>query len=316
MQAIPVVSVIVVSFGGQDLLRRCLASIPDSVSSGAVQTIVVDNASPDGTPDMVEREFPRVRLVRATSNAGFAAGNNRGLAVSAGRYVMLLNPDAELMPGCLEACLNRLEQSHGIAVIAPRLQNPDGSLQCSLRNFPTASNAVFEALMLQRLFPRATPRFAEMIVDPAFYDAEREVEWASGAAFVTRASVFRRIGGLDERYFLFSEETDWFLRLAQSGMRCVYLPHARVIHRSSEGRNPRLMHDAVHSRLLYARKNLSPGSAAVIRVVLGLGMAARLAAWALLSLAGGASAKARWEAYRVGLATVVTFGRTEGVARA
>lgn len=316
MSATPKLSVIVVSYGGADLLRRCLTSIPDATDTAAVEVIVVDNASPDGTPDMVEREFPDVRLIRSPSNAGFAAGNNRGLQASSGRFVMLLNPDAELVPGCLEVCMKRLSRQDGAAVVVPRLLNPDGSIQFSLRNFPTAATAVFEALLLHRLFPRLTPRFAEMIVDPAFYEEGHEIDWASGAALVTTAEVVRRIGPLDERYFLYSEETDWFLRVARAGLTAVYLPDASVVHRSSEGRNPALMSEAVRSRLLYARKNLTPLSAATIRAVLALGIAARLAVWALLSLAGNAAAGARSSGYAAGLAAALRFGRAEEVAHA
>jgi len=316
MNGAPEISVIVVSFGGTDLLRRCLASIPRRTASGIVQVIVVDNASPDGTPDMVQREYPDVRLIRSALNAGFAAGNNRGLQASSGRFVMLLNPDAQLVPGCLETCMDRLARQDGDAVVVPRLLNPDGSLQFSLRNFPTVTTAVFEALLLHRLLPRMTPGFAEMIVDSAFYEDEHEIDWASGAALVTTAEVFRRVGPLDERYFLYSEETDWFLGVARAGLTAVYLPEATVIHRSSEGRNPRLMREAVRSRLLYAHKNLSPLSAAAIRAIMALGIAVRLAGWAMLSLVGNAAAGPRCSAYQAGLAAVLGFGDAEKVAHA
>jgi len=299
------VTVIVVSYGGADLLRTCLQSIPRQVSSGEVEVIVVDNASPDGTPDMVAEEFPWVTLIRSRSNDGFAAGNNQGLQASEGRAILLLNPDAELVPGALETCLRYLRDHEDVPIVAPKILNPDGSLQYSLRNFPTASNTVFEAMLLHRALPQATPRWAETIIDAEFYRDERHIEWASGAAFVARAEAFDAVGPLDERFFLFSEETDWFFRASRQGLVSVYLPSMVVIHRSSAGRNPALMRYAVESRLLYARKNLAPFSAAIVRVVLGLGMAARLLAWAVLSLTGSAGAGTRSKAYRVGLVAVL-----------
>ena len=307
----PKLSIVVVSYGGEELLRDCLRSIPEAVGGAPLEVVVADNASPDGTPDMVAREFPWVTLLRGESNVGFAAGNNRALRVCRGQYVMLLNPDAELLPGTLTACLEHLDAHEDVSVVAPRIVNPDHSLQFSLRNFPTARNALFEALLLHRVFPRATPRFGEMIVDPQYYEGEREVQWASGAAFVARSEVFDEVGGLDERYFLYCEETDWFLRLADRGLKVAYLPKAVVAHRSSEGRNADLMSYAVTSRLLYASKNLSAPSGAILKAVLLLGMSARFVAWTMLALAGGDSATTRSREYRVGLHSAVSH-RTGG----
>jgi N-acetylglucosaminyl-diphospho-decaprenol L-rhamnosyltransferase len=301
----PVCSVIVVSHGGEDLLRACLASVPATVCGEPVETIVVDSASPDATPDMVEREFPGVRLIREVRNLGFAAGNNVALRVCRGRYVMLLNPDAALRAGTLETCVKYLERHPAVSVVAPRIVNPDGSLQFSLRNFPTARTAVFEALLLHRLFPGATPRMAETITDPRYYQQERTVRWATGAALVARASAFGDVGGLDERFFLFSEETDWFRRAADRGLGAVYLPQAVVVHRSPEGRSSELMRYAIASRLLYARKHLPGPSAGVVRVVLGLGLAARLVAWWTISLCGNDRAQSRSKAYRIGLLAAI-----------
>jgi len=276
-----------------------------------LEVVVVDNASPDGTPDMVEREFPAVRLIRAESNMGFAAGNNRAIAACHGRYVMLLNPDAELLPGTLETCLARFDSDESVSVVAPKIVNPDGSLQYSLRNFPTAGNAVFEALLLHRFIPRATVRFGEMIVDAAHYEDEKRPQWASGAAFMTREDVLEDVGGLDERYFLFCEETDWFLRVHELGLKTLYVPDAVVVHRSSQGRNPELMYHAVRSRLLYASENLAPLSAAIVKAVLVLGVTARFAGWAALGWFGQAGATERSRAYRAGLRAVVRPGSRE-----
>jgi GT2 family glycosyltransferase len=267
--------------------------------------IVFDNASPDDTPAMVECEFPTARLIRGDANLGFAGGNNRALAVRTGQYVMLLNPDAELLPGTLETCLDYLEAHPEVAVVAPKLLNPDGSLQFSLRNFPTVRNTLFEALFLHRLFPQATPQAAEMIVDSRYYDGERRVQWASGAAFVTRSEVFERVGELDDSFFLYSEETDWFARLAENDLSAVYLPQAAVVHRSPEGRNPDLMRYAVRSRLLYARKHLSVFSAGIVWAVLSVGMAARMIAWSAIALGGSGSASERSKAYRIGLRAAI-----------
>jgi GT2 family glycosyltransferase len=308
----PVLSVVVVCYGGEDLLRTCLRSIPARTGEKSVETIVVDNASPDGTPDMVEREFPDMRLIRGEENLGFAAGNNRALRISRGDYIMLLNPDAEIVPGTVEVCIDYLDAHASVSVVAPRILNPDGTLQFSLRNFPTAANAIFEALLLHRLLPALTSRMAETVIDPGYYEQEKAVEWASGAAFIARASTFAEIGGLDERYFLYSEETDWFTRLAEHGLDVVYLPNAVVIHRSSDGRSPDLMCYSVTSRLLYAQTHLSRSSAALVRVVLGLGMLARLAAWSLIAVSGRDGARSRSRSYWVGLRTAL---RRQGACR-
>lgn len=306
-----VVSVLVVSHGGADLLRRCLGSIPATLGDEPVETIVVDSASPDETPDVVAREFPGATLVRIERNIGFAAGNNLAMQAATGRYYMLLNPDAELLPRALETCVGYLDAHPEVSVVVPRILNPDGTLQFSLRNFPSARTAVFEALLLHRLMPGATPRMAETITDPRYYASEKPVEWATGAAFLATAAAFEEVGRLDERFFLFSEETDWFRRAAARGLRTMYLPDAVVCHRGPEGRNPDLMRHLVVSRILYARKHLSGFAAGLVRVVLGIGMAARLAAWALIALTGDDSAGSKSRGYRTGLLAAI---RTKGAA--
>jgi len=307
----PAISALIVSHGGAELLRCCLRSIPAMVGRQPVETIVVDSASPDGTPDMVACEFPRVRLIRSERNIGFAAGNNIAMRAASGRFRMLLNPDAELRPGALETCIAYLEEHPDVSVVAPRILNPDGSLQFSLRNFPTARSAAFEALLLHRLMPKATPRLAETITDPGYYASERAIQWATGAALVARTTAFEEIGGLDERFFLFSEETDWFRRAADRHLRVMYLPDALVVHRSPEGRSPELMRHLVASRILYARKHLPGPSAAFVRAVLSLGMAARLAAWGLIALTGDDEAGSRSRGYRIGLHAAI---RPKGAA--
>lgn len=302
------ISVIVVSYCGMGYLRACLCSIPESISGGRVEVIVVDNASSDGAPEMVEREFPHVRLIRGSRNIGFAGGNNVGLGYCRGEYIMLLNPDAELLSGSLETCASYLDVHPSVSVVAPRIENPDGTLQFSLRNFPSGATALFELFFGHRVLPGLSVRFGEMIVDPSHYSEDKPIAWASGAAFVARGSVFREIGGLDERFFLFCEETDWFLRLARRGMTAVYLPGAIVKHRSSDGRNPELMQHATRSRLLYARKNLDLASRAVVSAALIAGSLARMLAWSLISLAGGARAKSQARAYRIGLISAFVPG--------
>ena len=220
----PDVTVVVVSWRTRDLTLACLDSIARDASRADVscEVVVVDNASGDGTVEAVSREHPEALVVENAENLGFAAACNRGVARASGRYVLLLNPDAEIAPGTLGRLAGHLDANPDVAVAGCRLVAPDGSAQFSCGRFLTPWNQFAETLKLGP--PRRSYAAAEVAGDAA------DVDWVVGACLAVRRSAFDEIGGLDERFFMYSEDEDLCFRLRTKGWRVHYLPGVEVRH--------------------------------------------------------------------------------------
>jgi N-acetylglucosaminyl-diphospho-decaprenol L-rhamnosyltransferase len=258
-------SVIVVSWNVRDLLRRCLSSI---VAAGdSCEIVVVDNGSTDGSPEMVRAEFPHVRLVANAENRGFTAANNQGLALAAGRYLLLLNPDAEVVGDALATMTTYMDDHPAIGALGPQLRYPDGRLQSSRRRFPTFATALVESTVVQEWWRdnRILQRY--YLADrPA--DAVQQVDWVVGACLLVRRAAYEGVGGLDEGFFMYSEELDWCRRIKSAGWEIVYLPAAVVVHH--EGKSSEQVVPARHiyfqsSKVRYFRKHHGPFQAEVLR---------------------------------------------------
>ena len=221
-------SIIIVSWNVRDLLRQCLASLEPPRPEIDLEVIVVDGASGDGSAEMVAAEFPWVRLLAQDSNVGFTRGNNIGLARADGRYLMLLNPDAQVVGAALVTMVNYMEAHPAVGALGPQLTFPDGQVQSSRRRFPTVATAFFESTWLQPLAPRSMLRTYYVQDRPD--DAICEVDWVMGACLMVRRAVYEQVGPLDEGYFMYSEEMEWQRRIKAAGWQVVYLPEAQVIH--------------------------------------------------------------------------------------
>ncbi len=232
------ISVIIVSWNVRELLKRALQSVLDDARAAnlAVEIIVVDNASRDGTVEMLRADFPRARVIANTENAGFTRGNNQGLAsASDARYLFLLNPDTEIFPGALRALTAFMDapENARAGIVGPQLVYADGTLQSSRRRFPTFATALLESTKLEQWFPRNRwlTNYRLLNTDDA---RTQDVDWVVGAAMFARRAVYEQIGGLDERFFMYSEELDWCLRAKQNGWRVIYFPDARVLHHEAK----------------------------------------------------------------------------------
>jgi hypothetical protein len=222
-------SICLLNWNTREDLRRCLQSLRASGCALEREIIVVDNASTDGSPEMVAREAPEVRLIVNDSNLGFAAGNNAALRASTGRYCLLLNPDTQVRPCALSSLVEALEAEPNAAAAGPKLLNGDGSIQYSCRRFPNFATGLFRRSPLGRFFPRN--RFErEYLMKDWAHDRAREVDWISGAASCMRREALEQVGLLDERYYMFCEDVDWCLRARKLGWRIVYAPQAEIIH--------------------------------------------------------------------------------------
>jgi N-acetylglucosaminyl-diphospho-decaprenol L-rhamnosyltransferase len=241
------VSVVVVTHDALAWLERCLDSV------AGYETIVVDNASTDGTVELVRERFPDVRLVEQP-NLGLAAGWRRGIESASGRFVLLLNADAWIVGDAVEALRAFAEEHPGAAIVAPKLLNPDGSLQRSARGFPTLWRLATEYYFLRKLAPRSHALNAFYAGD--FDHGEiREVEWVMGASLLVRREAIDAVGPPDTAFFLFSEETDWCYRFHQAGWSVVFHPGAEVVHVSGAAHGGRLFKENVRSHLRFFAKH-------------------------------------------------------------
>jgi GT2 family glycosyltransferase len=291
-------TVVVVSWNVRDLLRRCLSSIfevrrsiEDAESSSPAlrtETIVVDNASVDGSVQMVRDEFPDVHLITNDINRGFTAANNQGLAQSCGRYLLLLNPDTQIVDDALATMVGFMDANPAVGALGPQLRYPDGSLQSSRRRFPTFSTALVESTVVQEWWTDNHILRRYYMVD-TLDDAIQQVDWVVGACLLVRRQIYEDIGGLDEGFFMYSEELDWCRRIKDRGWEVVYLPTATVVHH--EGKSSEQVVPARHihfqsSKVRYFRKYHGSFQAELLRCFLLLTYVYQLARETFKWLAG------------------------------
>jgi GT2 family glycosyltransferase len=248
-------SIVIASWNTRELLRACLAALARSRRRPR-EVIVVDDASGDGSADMVEREFPHVVLVRRGTRGGFAPATNAGLARASGEYVLLLNADTEVDPDALGTLESWLAHHPEYAAAAPRLVNPDGSTQRACMRFPSLWTPLFFGTPLETWFPKSR-ELERYFLREFDHEHAADVEQPPAACLLLRRTAVEQVGRLDERLALFFNDVDLSKRLAAANLRTRYLPDARVLHHvgaSTRQRPDRL--EAWHAdRLAYYRKH-------------------------------------------------------------
>jgi GT2 family glycosyltransferase len=254
------VSVVVVTWNAADHIERCLESVR------CYETVVVDNGSTDGTVALVRERFPGVVVVEQ-DNKGMGGGNNAGIRASEGKYVLLLNSDAWVEGDAVERLAALADAHPRAAVVGPRLRNPDGSLQRSVRGDPTLWRLATEYLFLRKLGPR-TNAFNAFYGGGFDYDAPGRVESLYGAALLVRREAIDEVGLFDEAFFMFSEETDWLHRFRQAGWEVWYTPEAEVVHLGGASHGGRLYTENLRGILRFMSKNRGPKEAARARLLL------------------------------------------------
>ncbi|RMD52092.1 MAG: glycosyltransferase family 2 protein [Candidatus Thermofonsia bacterium] len=265
----PDLSIIIVSWNVRELLRQCLLSIRQNQGGLQVEIIVVDGASADGSAEMVREAFPDVVLIACQENVGFPRGNNLGIAAANGRYLLILNPDTEIVGDALPQMVAYMQAHPEVGVLGPQLLYPDGTIQSSRRRFPTLTTAFFESTWLQPYAPKAVldHYYAADLPD----DELAEVDWVMGAAMMLPADVVTAVGGMDPGYFMYSEELDWCRRIKAAGWRVIYFPQAKIIHH--EGKSSEQAIAARHinfnrAKLRYYRKYHGRLAALLLRAFL------------------------------------------------
>ncbi|HEV7939029.1 MAG TPA: glycosyltransferase family 2 protein [Solirubrobacteraceae bacterium] len=270
----PDLSVIVVTHNRPELALMTLRSALSAIRELAVEWILIDSGSSDGTPQAIEDAYPDMRVQREP-NVGFAAANNLGLARARGRYVLLLNPDAETTGGSYDELVATLDARPEIGVASVVQNAPDGSLQYSIRRFPSAWLSLGEALGAARWTPLRGWREEEPRT--ACYRQESSVEWLVGAFLIARAEAVAQVGGLDERFFLYSEETDWCYRFHQAGWKVAHLPTMSVTHHTGHAPGADLSAQLSYAKILFAHKHYGRARASAIKAALALRHALRAA---------------------------------------
>ncbi len=226
---IPDISVVVISFNTRDLLRDCLTALRKETEAISNEVFVVDNVSRDGSADMVEKEFPDVKLIRSDVNLGFAAANNKAFRLATGRYVILLNSDAFLQPMALCRSIAAMDADPRIGLGGGRLINLDGSWQASNRMFPSLLNDFLSLSGLAAKFPKSR-FFGRQDYTWADPDLAAEADYIVGAYCVIRRSVLEKLEYFDEQFFFYYEEVDLARRIKQAGYLVCYWPEVVVVH--------------------------------------------------------------------------------------
>jgi GT2 family glycosyltransferase len=221
-------SIIIINWNSANFVRQCLKSIAANPPQRSHEIIVVDSGSFDGCGEMLAREFPQIKFLQSESNIGFARGNNLGAKSSSGRVLLFLNPDTEVKAKALDLLFKTLEGCSTAGIAGARLLNSDGSLQTScVQSFPTVLNQVLDSDFLYRMFP-SSPLWGMAALHN---DAPQSVvEVISGACIMIKRAAFEKVGGFDERYFMYSEDLDLCWRVRQAGFNCVYVSGAQIVH--------------------------------------------------------------------------------------
>ena len=262
-------SICIVSWNVKDLLRDCLSSIGDTQPDLRYEVVVVDNNSRDGSGDMVREEFPSFILVSNRVNLGFASACNQAIRESRGRYILLLNPDTVIQSGSLEEMVRFLDERPSAGGGGPKLINPDGTLQPSVRMYPTFKSSLGQFTILGDLgfFHRSVDKYLEKGFD---YEDPSIVDQPMGAALFFRRDALDAVGLLDESFFIYYEEVDLCLRLSRAGRALWYNPGAVIVH-SGGGSTGKAAAWArfqmMESQFKYFAKHYGPGSAARFKII-------------------------------------------------
>lgn len=224
-------SIIILSYNTIDLLKQTIKSIPHHDDW---EIIIVDNASTDGSIDMIQKDFPQLHLIQNPKNLGFAAANNLGISASTGEYIMLLNSDTQIIDDAIEKLINYLDENEKVGAITPKVILPDGAIDLAChRGMPTPWRALTYFSKLEQLFPNSKT-FAGYHQTYQDFQTTHQIEATAATAMMVRREVIDQVGLLDERFFLYAEDLDWCKRITEAGWPIIYYPEVKVLHHKSQ----------------------------------------------------------------------------------
>ncbi|NLT77248.1 MAG: glycosyltransferase family 2 protein [Planctomycetes bacterium] len=277
------ISIVIVSFNVETLLKECLESLYRETTEAAFDIWVVDNHSRDNSVQMVKDSFPDVHLIENDRNLGFPKANNQAVVRSTSDYILLLNPDTIVRDGAIDKMVRFMDEHPDVGVSGCRVLNEDGSLQLACRrSIPTPRVAFYRLTGLSRLFPnsKTMARYNLTYLDP---NEPHEVDAVSGAFLVIRKSVVDVIGVLDENFFIYGEDMDWCLRAKKAGWKVMYYPHAQILHYKGVGcktNNLKTTYEFYRAMVLFHRKHFARECSLLTNLVVYIGIVlTALLAW-------------------------------------
>lgn len=223
------ISIIIVSWNAKGYLDDCLRSIIQETIGHNAEIIVVDNASSDGSPDMVQKKYPNVTLICSESNLGFAKANNLGIKQSTGKYIFLINSDVTLIKACINQMIAYMEQHSAIGILGPKILDKNGEHQRSCMEYPTLWNTFCRTFALDVCFPQSRI-FGGFLMTYWPHNDVRRVDTLNGCFWMVNRNALNQVGLLDERFFIYGEDIDWCKRFRAAGWDVVFFPGAQVIH--------------------------------------------------------------------------------------
>lgn len=280
----PDLSVVILNYNTRDLLRACLRSVLASIVPGGIEVIVVDNCSQDGSADMAATEFPQATLIRSLRNGGYAYGNNQGIRLATGRYVLLLNTDTLVPQDAFAAMVSFMDDHPQAGICGPRLVRADGRLDLACRrSFPTPEVSFYRIIGLSRLFPKSR-RFARYNLTYLDEHETTEVDAVVGACMMVRRQAIDQAGLLDEQFFMYGEDLDWALRIKRCGWQVFYYPAVTVLHYKRESARQRpvvTISEFYRAMLIFHRKHYAQQTFFLINWLINAGIYLR---WGLALL--------------------------------
>jgi GT2 family glycosyltransferase len=304
-------SIIIVNWNTRQLLLDALATFLP-IRGIEAEVIIVDNASTDGSAEAVEDAYPELRVIRSATNLGFAGGVNVGFRAASAPLVLLLNTDTLVIEDAIEKLIEYADAHPEAGIIGPKVLNRDQSLQRSYFQYPSPLNLFLLATYLYKAFPRSA-FFNQGFCAGLDPDRPARVEAVSGCCFLIRREVLDRVGGFDEGYFMYCEETDLCYRAAKAGFEVHYAPVGRIIHfggGSSKLASRRMFIEFRKSLLLFARKHRGPFARVLVRLWMALFLVVRVPFWLFVGLISSGEKRSRaWHNvrnYLAGLYYVIT----------
>jgi hypothetical protein len=275
------VSVIIASWNTKEILGDCLRSIYEQAGDVEFEVIVIDNASDDGSAEMIKRDFEQVVLIENPQNRGFAAANNQGMAVARGRYVLLLNSDTLVLDGAIAKTVDFADAHPQAGVIGCRVLNPDKTLQLTCFMFPSVLNMFLSSTYLYKLFPGSRFFGREQMT---WWDRSdvRQVDVVTGCFMLVRQEAIDQVGVMDEQFFMYAEETDWCYRFRKSGWQVMFTPVGQIIHLGGQSAAKKPVAMIVQLRLSilkFVKKHHGWPAHLVARFLTALFFAVRLPVW-------------------------------------
>lgn len=283
----------IVNYNTKDLVGECLNSIYKIKGKIEFEVIVIDNASSDGSAELIEKKFPEAKLIKNRQNLGFAKANNQAIKQSKGRYILLCNPDVVIRSNSLDKMIEFMETHQRVGALGCKILNPDQTVQTSNNNFPNLFTAFLHIFQLKKMVPN--PRTREKIgrrwkmlpgvtlreYFRVYWDSDRirEVEWATAACLLVRRETVKEVGLLDENFFMYYEDTDWCYRMQEKGWKIFYFPLFEVFHyveKSSGEFNSKRFIEKYKSMHYYFWKHRGKKALFLLRVIICSGLSLRL----------------------------------------